>query len=315
MALMIGIAGTTLSPAETRQLRDPAVCGVILFTRNFVDGEQLRALCAVIRGVRGDLLIAVDQEGGRVQRFRGPGFTALPPLSVVAATWDTAPAATLKALREHARTIADEVQGHDLDLSFTPVLDLGLGNRAIGDRALSADPKVCARLGAVYVRALQRAGMAATIKHFPGHGSILEDTHHEIAIDARPLEVIAMRDLLPFAAGIRAGARAVMMAHVRYPQVDPVAAGYSTRWIHGVLREALSFRGAVISDDIGMAAAFEAGGLDARIRDHEAAGCDIVLVCDAALVPEALATGTSRPLKPRLARLLRGRRRLDWTLA
>ncbi|MCU0754959.1 MAG: beta-N-acetylhexosaminidase [Xanthomonadales bacterium] len=230
----------------------------------------------------------------------------------MAAGWDRAPAATLKALREHARTIADEVQGHDLDLSFTPVLDLGLGNRAIGDRALSADPKVCARLGAVYVRALQRAGMAATIKHFPGHGSILEDTHHEIAIDARPPELIAMRDLLPFAAGIRAGARAVMMAHIRYPAVDAVAAGYSSRWIHGVLRGALGFSGAVISDDIGMAAAFEAGGLEARIRAHEAAGCDLVLVCDPALVPEALATRVSRPLPVRLARLLRGRRRLDW---
>lgn len=312
MALMIGIAGTSLTAAEAVQLADPAVCGVILFTRNFADGAQLRTLCATIRAVRGELLIAVDQEGGRVQRFKGPGFTTLPPLSTVAAGWDSAPAATLKALRKHARTIADEVQGHDLDLSFTPVLDLGLGNRAIGDRALSSDPKVCARLGAVYVRALQRSGMAATIKHFPGHGSILEDTHHEVAIDARPLEIIAMRDLLPFAAGIRAGARAVMMAHVRYPAVDPVAAGYSTRWIGGVLREALGFRGAVISDDIGMAAAFEAGGLDARIRDHEAAGCDIVLVCDPALVPEALTTGVSKPLPRRLCRLLRGRRRLDW---
>lgn len=315
MALMIGIAGTTLSPAETQQLRDPAVCGVILFTRNFSDGAQLRGLCAAIRAVRGEMLIAVDQEGGRVQRFRGPGFTALPPLSVVAASWETAPAATLQALREHARTVADEVQGHDLDLSFTPVVDLGLGNRAIGDRALSPDPKVCARLGAVYVRALQRAGMAATIKHFPGHGSILEDTHHEIAVDARPLEQLAMRDLLPFAAGIRAGARAVMMAHVRYPAVDPVAAGYSARWIGGVLRGALGFKGTVISDDIGMAAAFEAGGLRERIRNHEAAGCDIVLVCDPALVPEALDTGASQPLPRRLARALRGRRRLDWASA
>lgn len=312
MALMIGIGGSTLSTAERAQLAHPAVCGVILFTRNFVDGAALRALCAAIRGLRGDLLIAVDQEGGRVQRFKGPGFTTLPPLSVVAQTWESAPTATLQALRAHARTIADEVQGHDLDLSFTPVLDLALGNRAIGDRALSPDPKLCARLGAVYVRALQRAGMAATIKHFPGHGSILEDTHHETATDTRPLEVIAMRDLLPFAAGIRAGARAVMMAHVRYPAVDPVAAGYSTRWIREVLRKALRFKGAVISDDIGMAAAFEAGGLQARIRDHEAAGCDIVLVCDPALVPEALATGVSLPLRPRLARLLRGRRRLDW---
>jgi beta-N-acetylhexosaminidase len=155
--------------------------------------------------------------------------------------------------------------------------------------------------------------MAATIKHFPGHGSILEDTHHEVAIDARPLDLIAMRDLLPFAAGIRAGARAVMMAHVRYAAVDPVAAGYSARWIRGVLREALGFKGAVISDDIGMAAAFEAGGLAARIRDHETAGCDVVLVCDPALVPESLATGLSRPLPKRLYRLLRGRRRLDFT--
>ncbi len=311
MALMIGLAGTSLTAAEAAQLADPAVCGVILFTRNFVDGTQLRALCASIRAARSELLIAVDQEGGRVQRFKAPGFTTLPPLSTIAANWETAPSATLKALREHARTIADEVQGHALDLSFTPVLDLGLGNRAIGDRALSADPKVCARLGAVYVRALQRAGMAATIKHFPGHGSILEDTHHEVAIDARPLEVMAMRDLLPFAAGISAGARAVMMAHVRYPAVDPVAAGYSRRWISDVLNDALGFTGAVISDDIGMAAAFEAGGLDARIRDHESAGCDIVLVCDPALVQEALAAGVSRPLPKRLYRLLRGRHRQD----
>lgn len=302
MALMIGIAGPELRTVEAQWLRDRRVCGVILFKRNFVDKKQTLALCSAIRSVRPRLLIAVDQEGGVVQRFHGEGFTDLPAFAELSAAMPS-------AINDHAARIALEVRAAGLDLSFTPVVDVGRGNRAIGSRAFSPDALVCADIGARYVRALQRHGMAATLKHFPGHGSVLADTHFERATDPRTLAQIAIDDLVPFAAGIAAGARAVMMAHVDYPAVCAQAAGYSRRWIVEILRRDLGFRGAIISDDIGMAAAFGAGDVGARIDAHETAGCDIVLVCDPALVDESLRAATAiTPLSTRLQTLLRARR-------
>jgi beta-N-acetylhexosaminidase len=199
------------------------------------------------------------------------------------------------------------VRASGVDLSFAPVVDLGRGNRAIGDRAFSADPDVVAAFTRAYVRGMHDAGMAATLKHFPGHGSVLEDTHVDDAIDDRPLDAIRALDLVPFAAGIGAGADAVMMAHVVYPQVDKDPAGYSKRWIGDILRGEMGFGGVVFSDDIGMAAAFSAGGIKARIDAHLDAGCDVVLVCHPELVPESLAAVEGRALDPAAVAALIGR--------
>jgi beta-N-acetylhexosaminidase len=294
--LVIGVAGHELTPQERDWLQHDACAGVILFTRNFASRAQVAELSQAIReAAPRPQLVCVDQEGGRVQRFR-EGYTALPSLDGFGRAYASAPAATLELARQHAWRMASEVRASGVDLSFAPVVDLGRGNRAIGDRAFSADPQVVAEFTRAYVRGMHDAGMAATLKHFPGHGSVLEDTHVDSAVDARPLDEIRSLDLVPFVAGIDAGADAVMMAHVVYPQVDPDPAGYSKRWIRDILRNEMKFRGVVFSDDIGMAAAFSAGGIQARIDAHLDAGCDVVLVCHPELVPESLAAVQGRAL-------------------
>jgi beta-N-acetylhexosaminidase len=207
--------------------------------------------------------------------------------------------------------MASEMLAIGLDLSFAPVVDLKRGNRAIGERAFHLAPDVVAEFGRAYVRGMRGAGMAATLKHFPGHGSVLEDTHFDAAVDPRALEVLRAEDLLPFRVGIEAGADAVMMAHVSYPAVDADPAGYSRRWI-SLLREEMGFRGVVFSDDIGMAAAESAGGVAARIHAHYDAGCDSVLVCAPSLVPGALAAMDARELSPTALHPLLSRPADDW---
>jgi beta-N-acetylhexosaminidase len=321
-ALMIGIAGAELAASEARLLNDPAVAGVILFSRNFVERRQLRELTAAIRAAAPQVLIAVDHEGGRVQRFR-TGYSALPPLCAIGRRRRHDPAAARRAARLHATLVATEVMADGLDLSLAPVVDLGRGNLAIGDRAFDADPQVCAELGAIYVDALQRAGMAATIKHFPGHGSVIADTHTDRAIDDRPVRQILDEDLLPFAVAIAAGARAVMMGHVEYPRAAPEAAGYSPYWIREVLRRGLGFRGVVVSDDIGMTAGAQAGTVHERLARHAQAGCDLVLACAPELAAPAVeaarrlgwqgAASVTRKLRGRpRAALLRARERSTW---
>lgn len=286
--LLIGVAGTELSAQERDWLQHDAVAGVVLFTRNFASRQQVAELSAAIRAAAPrPQLICVDQEGGRVQRFR-EGYTALAPLQQVGADYARDPQAALAAAEQHARMMGSDVRASGVDLSFAPVVDLGRGNRAIGDRAFSNDPAAVAALAAAYIRGLHGAGMAATLKHFPGHGSVLEDTHVDTAVDPRTLDELRAQDLVPFAAGIDAGADAVMMAHVIYPQVAPEPAGYSKRWIEDILRGELGFRGVVFSDDIGMAASFSAGGVDARVHAHLDAGCDVVLVCHPELVDASL---------------------------
>lgn len=286
--LVIGIAGTELDARERDWLQHPACGGVILFARNFASRTQVSELCAAIReATPRPQLICVDQEGGRVQRFR-EGFSALPPLDRFGRRYAEDREAALKLAEEHAWLMASEVRATGVDLSFAPVVDLGRGNLAIGDRAFDAEPHVVADFTRAYVRGMQAAGMAATLKHFPGHGSVREDTHFDTAVDPRPLEEIRALDLVPFAAGIGAGADAVMMAHVVYPAVAPEPAGYSRRWIEEILRGEMGFGGVVFSDDIGMAAAFSAGGIKARVDAHYDAGCDSVLVCHPELVEESL---------------------------
>lgn len=315
--LVIGIAGTELSAQERDWLQHDAVAGVILFTRNFASRTQVAELSAAIRqAAPRPQLICVDQEGGRVQRFRD-GYSALPPLEVFGRQYAQDPQAALAAAEEHAWLMASEVQASGVDLSFAPVVDLARGNRAIGDRAFAADPQVVAEFTRAYVRGMHSVGMPATIKHFPGHGTVLEDTHFDDAVDPRPLDVLRAEDLVPFAAGIEAGADAVMMGHVKYPAVAPEPAGYSPFWIQQVLREdvsngGLGFRGVVFSDDIGMAAAFSAGGIKARIDDHLDAGCDAVLVCAPKLVEESLKAVEDRALNTAAMIGLIGRGALGW---
>ena len=306
--LIIGLAGLEISAAEREQIAAPQVSGVILFKRNFASREQVMALVDGIRAVRGEeFLVCVDQEGGRVQRFR-EGFTELPALAQIGALYDADPQHALALAEEHAWLMATEMRATGVDLSFAPVLDLGRGNRAIGTRAFDARPDVVSELGLAYMRGMRLGGMAATLKHFPGHGSVLEDTHVDRAVDERTLAAIRAEDLVPFADAIVAGAEAVMMAHVVYPQVDAKPAGYSRVWITDILRGELGFRGAVFSDDISMAGGEGEGGIAARIEAHYDAGCDLILACQPEIVDEALAA--TRGVAPfdaeKLARLVGG---------
>lgn len=292
--LVIGIAGTELDDAARAAIDAAQTSGVILFARNFSARGQVQALVEAIRARRpGPFLVCVDQEGGPVQRFR-EGFTPLPALARLGEVYDRDPARAVALAEEHAWVMASEMRALDIDLSFAPVLDLRRGNRAIGERALHADSAVVSELGLAYLRGMHLAGMAATAKHFPGHGSVAEDTHFDVASDPRSLSELRAADLLPFADAMGAGVDAVMMAHVTYPAVDAAPAGCSRVWIEDILRGELGFRGAVFSDDIGMAAAEAAGGVEARLRAHLDAGCDLVLVCQPALVPDAIAAARGR---------------------
>lgn len=310
--LVIGVAGTGLTAQERDWLQHDACAGVILFTRNFASRAQVAELAQAIReAAPRPQLVCVDQEGGRVQRFR-EGYSALPPLEIFGRDYARDPEAALARAREHAWLMASEVRASGVDLSFAPVVDLGRGNLAIGDRAFSDDPQVVAAFTRAYVEGMHEAGMAATLKHFPGHGSVREDTHFDDAVDDRPLELIRAEDLVPFAAGIEAGADAVMLAHVVYPQVAPEPAGYSPRWINDILRTEMGFRGVVFSDDIGMAAAHGVGGIKARVDAHLDAGCDVVLVCHPELVEESLAAIEGRALNTMALAGLMGRGALGW---
>ena len=310
--LVIGVAGTELNARERDWLQHDACAGVILFTRNFASKAQVAELAQSIReAAPRPQLVCVDQEGGRVQRFRD-GYSALPSLEGFGRLYARDAAMALELAQEHAWLMASEVRASGVDLSFAPVVDLGRGNRAIGDRAFSPDPEVVAEFTRAYVRGMHAAGMAATLKHFPGHGSVLEDTHFDDAVDPRPLDEMRALDLVPFVAGIEEKADAVMMAHVVYPAVAPEPAGYSKRWIEDILRGEMGFRGVVFSDDIGMAAAFSAGGVKSRIDAHLDAGCDVVLVCHPELVEESLVAVAGRKLNTMALAGLIGRGAMGW---
>lgn len=311
--LVIGVAGTELTAQERDWLQHDACAGVILFKRNFVSKTQVAELSAAIREAAArPQLLCVDQEGGRVQRFQ-EGYSALPPLEAFGRLYARDAARALALAEEHAWLMASEVRATGVDLSFAPVVDLGRGNLAIGNRAFSTEPDIVSEFTRAYVRGMHAAGMAATIKHFPGHGTVREDTHFDVAVDPRTLDELRATDLVPFAAGIAAKAEAVMLAHVTYPQVAPEPAGYSPFWIETILREEMGFRGVVFSDDIGMAAAFSAGGIKQRIDAHLDAGCDVVLVCHPELVEESLDAVKGRGLKQDICASLMGRGEHAWT--
>ena len=310
--LQIGVSGHELTARERDWLQHDGCAGVVLFARNFASRAQVVELTQSIReAAPRPQLISVDQEGGRVQRFRD-GYSALPPLSGFDALYRRDADAALALAREHAWLMASEIRATGVDLSFAPVIDLERGNRAIGNRAFSPDPRIVAAFARAYVAGMHEAGMAATLKHFPGHGSVPEDTHFDAAVDDRSLEEMRASDLVPFAAGIEAGADAVMMAHVTYPQVAPEPAGYSPRWIGGILRDEMQFRGVVFSDDIGMAAAHSAGGIRTRVTAHLDAGCDVVLVCHPQMVEEALRSLEGRKSNTMALAGLIGRGALGW---
>lgn len=311
--LLIGLAGLEVAERERTWLVAPGVAGVILFARNYADRAQLMALCESIREIGGErLLIAVDQEGGPVQRFR-EGFTRLPALARIGAVFDREPFDAVRLAEEHAWVMASELRACGVDFSFAPVADLARGNAAIGLRAFHAEPAAAAELAAAYVRGMHLAGMAAVLKHFPGHGSVAADTHKAEAIDPRPLDAIRRDDLRPFVECIAAHAEAVMLAHVVYPAVDAQPAGYSRKWIGGILRGELGFAGAAISDDISMAAAGSAGDVAARVHGHLVAGCDLVLACFPEVVDEAIAAVAGRvPAHPERLFALRGAIGASW---
>ena len=277
---VVDVAGLALSEAEAERLRHPLVGMVILFARNFESVSQLQALCAAIHGLRTPpLLVAVDHEGGRVQRFR-EGFTQLPAPRRLGALWDGDVLGACKAATAFGFVLASELRGCGVDLSFAPVLDLDWERSSIiGARALHGDPRVVALLAAQVTHGMRLAGMANCGKHFPGHGWAEADSHHAVPYDRRPLAEIIARDAAPYG-WLGTALAGVMPAHVIYPEVDTQPAGFSRRWIGDVLRAELGFSGAVFSDDLSMAGARVAGDIVAGARAALAAGCDFVLVCN-----------------------------------
>jgi len=299
---MIGVEGLTLTDADRTRLARPQVGGVILFARNYASPAQLRALTQEIRALRDPaLLVAVDHEGGRVQRFRA-GFSAIPPMRTLGEQWDDNPQAAQAVAFDHGRTIATELRAHGVDFSFTPVLDLDHGTSAvIGDRAFHRDAAVVATLARALAAGLRAGGSAAVGKHFPGHGFVSADSHAELPVDPRPLGEILAQDVLPYGELVREDLDAIMPAHVVYSRVDAQPAGFSRRWIGEILRNDLGFDGLVISDDLDMAGAFVAGDIVARAEAALAAGCDMLLVCNDFTAMDVLLARWQPPALPRLA--------------
>jgi beta-N-acetylhexosaminidase len=311
---MADVAGTALTAEDREVLRHPLVGGVILFTRNYHNNEQLRALTAELAALRKGrlprLLVAVDHEGGRVQRFRD-GFTRIPAMRWIGQLYAEDRNKGLQWARAQAQILGHELAAHGIDLCFAPVLDLDHGmSEVIGDRAFAAEPAAVIALARGFCAGLASAGMAATGKHFPGHGGVVADSHLELPVDPRPLRQIEQADLKPFAALVKAGVPSVMMAHVRYTAVDKTPASLSKKWIQGYLRKKLRFGGTVFCDDLSMGGAAVVGSYSDRARLALAAGCDMLPGCNNRPALAGL-LGELRKVKPaaasgrRLARLYR----------
>jgi beta-N-acetylhexosaminidase len=318
--LIIDIAGLSLSPVDIERLRHPMTGGLILFSRNWQSRAQLSDLCAHIKSVRPDALIAVDHEGGRVQRFRTDGFTHLPPLRRLGEWWmkaqDQPAHSALQACamaRDLGWVLASELRACGVDFSFTPVLDLDHGPSAvIGDRSFSRDPRVVAVLAQSLMLGLAQAGMSNCGKHFPGHGFVAADSHVDVPVDPRSLADILADCALPYH-WLASALSSIMPAHVIYPQVDELPAGFSSRWLKDILRRQLGFEGAIFSDDLSMEGARHLRGQTLSYTQAAElalqAGCDLVLLCNQS-VPDA--PGQGRALDELLDGLATGLAKGRW---
>jgi beta-N-acetylhexosaminidase len=308
--LMVDLEGTVLQPQEREMLAHPLVGSVILFTRNYADPQQLTQLVADIHAIRSPaLIVAVDHEGGRVQRFR-PGFSLLPPLRRIGHEFDAEPKTGLALARELGWLMAAELRAHGVDLSFAPCVDLDFGvSEVIGDRAFHRRASAVGQLAVAYMHGMRDAGMVATAKHFPGHGAVVADSHHALPVDRRELADMD-DDLAPYRLLVANGLAGVMVAHVMYPQVEAVPASASPRWIRGVLRGNLQFQGVVFADDMSMKGAAAIGGIVERAERALAAGCDVLPVCNDRAGVVALLDGLQhRPDAASALRLVRLRGR------
>jgi beta-N-acetylhexosaminidase len=279
--LMVDVLGLELSEQERDILQHPLVGGVILFSRNYESPEQVAALTASIRALRDPhLIISVDHEGGRVQRFR-KGFTRLPPIGALGKQYMQHPQQTLEYAEKTGWLMATELRSVGVDFSFAPVLDLDYGvSEIIGDRAFHRDPEAVASMAYAYIQGMKRAWMPAVGKHFPGHGGVEVDSHLGLPVDSRHFEDMIQADILPFSRLCQTELAGIMPAHIVYEQSDSLPAGFSPFWIKEILRDRLGFQGAVLSDDLSMEGAAVMGNSLERAEAALDAGCDMVLVCN-----------------------------------
>lgn len=277
-ALMLDVEGTTLTSDDEKLLQEPQVGGVILFARNVESPAQVRALTDHMRDVRPDIIIGVDQEGGRVRRLRD-GFSPLPPMGRLGELFESQPLQALTLAEQCGWLMATEVLAVGIDVSFAPVLDIDDVSQVIGDRGFHKNIYGVTALSQAFMHGMKQAGMATTGKHFPGHGSCAPDSHVADAIDERTLDEIIHQDMQPFVRNLHM-LDALMPAHVIYPKVDSKPAGFSSVWLQDILRKQLNYDGVLFSDDLSMKAAHTAGGVDARVHAAVTAGCDMALVCN-----------------------------------
>ncbi|SMF31260.1 beta-N-acetylhexosaminidase [Alteromonadaceae bacterium Bs31] len=314
--LIADLDGLAVSAQDRQFLLSPWLGGVILFSRNYSNQQQLSALVAEIRAIRPDLLIAVDQEGGRVQRLKN-GFTRIPPMQRLGHLYNDLGQEALPAISDVGWLLASELLAFDIDISFAPVLDVDDSlSDVIGDRSFGVSPQVVVAAASAFIDGMQQAGMAVTAKHFPGHGGIKADSHLELPRDERDLEDLKRRDLQPFTA-LFDRLNAVMAAHIDFPAVDQQIVTFSSHWLKQVLREQLQFKGLVFSDDLSMQGAAIEPDVGSRALRALNAGCDAVLVCNNRDAAESVITALDREYgqawESRL-KLMRGDRQLDWEL-